>query len=727
MQHIVAGIVTCGSDPFAWRNIQSTMDKLLSSMTVRLRVRIGPNGWKSTLAGWGDADDPCRSFQIRTREAGTNEWDTVRQNYASYRDADGRCDVLEATVSLRSHIPVWSSMRIGVPVARIGRGRTYEIAVRFNGNSLALFVDGVLVDEDYPVGKIPSSPNLKAAGAGFDGEVEHLEIIPRALSDAEIVEIAGGNAVVSRRELEILGPERTRVQYWTPRGHNQWVGDVMFGDMDSFDPGRLHLYYLTNRRHGSSKFSQGGDFVAQMSSTDLLHWEQHPVSVQLDEWNSLGTGRPVVHDGKLLLIYGMHTTRIFPEDSTATVKTAGEGDTTVPIEFPPEGKLPDGSPDAGKYPVGTTYATSDDGIVFRKSGLLIHECQNPMIERAENGPGYLMLAGYGSRGLWTSPDLMHWRSKDPDILPLHAAAPLRNSCECQCMFEWNGFHYIVGGRTGFWMSRNQCGPYWEGSDGKNEGVIKPRWDIYEGLWVPMVARFGNNRRILAGFLAGQGFEWGGHLVFRELIQEPDGTLGLKWPEELRPVVTAKVTPKISTGGKNSTGEAVTVSGDPGQWAEVGELPESFHISVRISSEKKTTHVAIAGLGEDGSGCALSVLTGRGRVQWGTVAGAPLPQPVPSLPEMIAASDQWLGNMEYAHFKGVDFVITDVEGTGAPFDLEMMFVWDPKSDSTIIDACIGGNRTLITRRTGLRVKRLRLMADGPAGFENITIGKIDSNL
>ncbi len=41
--------------------------------------------------------------------------------------------------------------------------------------------------------------------------------------------------------------------------------------------------------------------------------------------------------------------------------------------------------------------------------------------------------------------------------------------------------------------------------------------------VMKIAAFKNNRRVAVGFLAEQGF--GGHLIFRELVQNQDGTLG----------------------------------------------------------------------------------------------------------------------------------------------------------------------------------------------------------
>lgn len=97
--------------------------------------------------------------------------------------------------------------------------------------------------------------------------------------------------------------------------------------------------------------------------------------------------------------------------------------------------------------------------------------------------------------------------------------------DCPCPFEWNGHHYLFQGFYQFAYSPS-------GAPGTYEDWSKDGRAPYEGLSVPMVASFSGNRRILAGWLNPlQG--WGGWLVFRELIQNADGTLGMKWRSRLR--------------------------------------------------------------------------------------------------------------------------------------------------------------------------------------------------
>ncbi|MBN1675068.1 MAG: hypothetical protein JXR37_28765 [Kiritimatiellae bacterium] len=690
-------------------------------MTVRLRARLGEGGWNSTILDWGD--DTSRCFRLFTRRAGEDRedfaWDDTQQNYLSFPAADGTCDVLEAEVAFRNHNPDWNRMRIGVPAARIGKGRTYEIVLRFTGPSLGLYVDGVLVDEDWPLGEVPTSPSaLKIGDPGFGGAIERVEVWPCALSDADIVKYAGGPGAVAEREIEILGPENPRAQYWTPRGYNQWVGDVMLGDLRQFDEQRFDVFYLIDRAHGARKFNRGGHFIAHMSSTDLKHWRQHPLAVAIEPWETIGTGQPVVHDGKVVLVYGLHSGRIMPESSTVHTEIDAQG-CTVPQRFP----------DGERYPEGTSFAESEDGIHFKKSGWLVHPAQNPSVCRDAGGTGFLMLAGFGSRGLWHSEDLRLWQSIDPGIVPVNFTSPVRNTNECQCLFEWNGWHYILSGRTGFWMSRDQRGPYWEGKDGKNTGLARPRWDVYDGLMVPMVAPFGESRRILAGNLQGLDVHWGGHLVFRELIQFADGTLGTKWPEEMVPPVRAAIEPELRIGRRKSAGRPVSVSGSPSSWAEIAEAPRQALLSLRMAGAKETALVSVALLDGENKGCSLSMLPRQGRVQWNTVAGLELPPPVPTLADVLAEDERSL--WQIAHevlnphmpFFGHDFAIEHVEGLNKPFGVELFYFYDRKSRSTIIDACINGHRTMITRRKGLAVRTIRLAADGKCDFLDIRLGEV----
>ena len=94
-------------------------------------------------------------------------------------------------------------LRLQAPLAALAAETWHDIIVRFNSANLELFVDGVLLDEEWPHG----APNdfrgqlLVGAGyhqgrlqTGFRGQIDHVALWDRALSDAEIAVLSGSPA-----------------------------------------------------------------------------------------------------------------------------------------------------------------------------------------------------------------------------------------------------------------------------------------------------------------------------------------------------------------------------------------------------------------------------------------------------------------------------------------------------------------------------------------------------
>ena len=91
--------------------------------------------------------------------------------------------------------------------------------------------------------------------------------------------------------------------------------------------------------------------------------------------------------------------------------------------------------------------------------------------------------------------------------------------------------------------------------------------LYEGLGVPMVTSWKNDRRLYIGWL-NHVHGWGGWLVFREVVSYPDGHLGLKWVPEITPPVPP-CTYKVAKGARferrfrpQGTGPALLLTVDP---------------------------------------------------------------------------------------------------------------------------------------------------------------------
>ena len=139
--------------------------------------------------------------------------------------------------------------------------------------------------------------------ANFRGRVDYVALWDRALSDDEIVRLSGGKEQVARRCLKILALQQPVPNYW-----HTYAGDCML----LWDGQRLHLFYLFDRRHHTSKWNLGAHQYAHLSSSDLLHWEHHPLALVLDRgWEcAIGTGDFIYHEGRYYAFYTiLHSTR----------------------------------------------------------------------------------------------------------------------------------------------------------------------------------------------------------------------------------------------------------------------------------------------------------------------------------------------------------------------------------------------------------------------------------
>jgi hypothetical protein len=224
--------------------------------------------------------------------------DRNRQNYPAFKMPDGSAPVLEATVVLHSlEHPNWTNMTIGIPLAMLARPEgEHEIILHFSGVDWKMFVDGELLDNDFPYG-YPEWP-----------EKSRSQLDPEYVREATLYR--PGIEPEKRLAVPRTAPE---IQYWLPAGHNNWVGDVE----TCFFQGRYHVFYLYDRRHHQSKFGCGAHYLEHFSTTDFRTWIEHEAATPLEQqWECIGTGVPFEFKNQLCLSYGWHTTRVYPEEKT---------------------------------------------------------------------------------------------------------------------------------------------------------------------------------------------------------------------------------------------------------------------------------------------------------------------------------------------------------------------------------------------------------------------------
>ena len=577
--------------------------------------------------------------------------DRKRQNYPAFKMPDGSVPVLEATALLHStEHPDWKEMTIGIPIAMLKQPMgAHEVVLQFTGVRWTMYVDGELLDNDFPFGypQWPAKNTWKLDPEWVKAAALHVPAItPEAKSSRT--------------------PNIAPVQYWTPPGHNSWVGDVV----TIFHKGRYHIFYLYDRRHHQSKFGKGAHYFEHLSTVDFQTWIEHEAATPLDEqWECIGTGTPFVFQDKLCLAYGLHTGRIYPNEKTS---------------WPAQWEYLEKNGCTGKFdrattpgvPAGSTYSVSADGVAhFRKTNILFHPCQNPSVYTDPRGQ-LRLLANAGSKGIWesNSPD-GGWRCVSPDFPP---------GGDCTFFFRWGKFDSVIGGFKNLWTKPADA------PDSAYEDMVRKGLDFYDGLNVPAITEIHGGRFLMAGWTNIRG--WGGHLIIRELLQFPDGRIGSKWMKEITP---GTGTPKMLSPAIHGT-------------IPHSALDNSFLLTFDVQpSEARKGRFSVTFLPENGdrTACDFQLRLDELRAQFGP------------------ANVHGFGpNLKSLREGGGPNAIENLIGVDRPFAVRLIVQEDDKIGGALLDAEIAGQRTLIFYRPDLRVKKLLFRTEG-VELRNVQIAEL----
>ncbi|MBM4093273.1 MAG: hypothetical protein FJ276_28260 [Planctomycetes bacterium] len=610
-------------------------ESLVDGFTVKLAVDFKELDRESTLLEIPDA--------LRVRLRRHDPRDRNRQNYPAFKMPDGSVPVMEATVVLHSpEHPDWRDMTIGIPLAMLHNPEgKHEIILNFTGVRWTLYVDGELLDNDFPFGY----PRW-AAGTTW------------TMDAAYVKQTSLHVPAITPQRKPARKPRVAPVQYWTPPGHNSWVGDVV----TFFHRGRYHVFYLYDRRHHQSKFGQGAHYFEHLSTADFRTWTEHEAAAPLEaQWECIGTGTPFVFDGKFCLSYGLHTERIYPDEQTTRPAQAAYLEKNGRT-----GLFNRSTPGA---PIGATYSISADGVTnFAKTWNVFHPCRNPSVYRDPGGK-LRMLANHHSKGTWESESVEGgWRCINPDFPP---------GGDCTFFFRWGRFDYVIGGFRYLW-SKPADAP-----DSAYEDIVHKGLDFYDGLNVPAITEISGGRFLMAGWTQIRG--WGGNLVVRELLQFPDGRIGSKWLDEITP----------ETEPPRTLAESV---------ADTMTCPaagESFLLTFDVQpAEAGKGRLAVLMLPEEGeaNACELQVRLDSQRAQFGPGSLSDFAEHQKSLREGGSPNS------------GGNYAIENLIGIANPFTMRVIVKGDEKIGGSLIDAEIAGQRTMLSYRPDLTVKKLVFRAD-----------------
>jgi beta-fructofuranosidase len=250
-------------------------------------------------------------------------------------------------------------------------------------------------------------------------------------------------------------------------------------------------------------------------------------------------------------------------------------------------------------------ATSDDLIHWEKDGVFElppppgHDPENwrdPFVRWDVQAGHWMMILGaraddapsvVSGRTVWfSSADLTNWTFEGdlwaPNLYTMH---------EMPDLFEIGGWWYLLTteysdrSKTIYCMSESPVGPW-----------RRPADDSFDGrAYYAARSVSGEDRRFLAGWVATKegaadtgSFEWGGTLVIHEVVQRPDGTLGVAPPAEMWNAITAGSVPLEPAAVARADGRVSAVL------AETVTRSYALDLTVRIAPGARVVELLFAG-------------------------------------------------------------------------------------------------------------------------------------
>ena len=261
--------------------------------------------------------------------------------------------------------------------------------------------------------------------------------------------------------------------------------------------------------------------------------------------------------------------------------------------------------------------------------------------------------------------------------------------DCTFFFRWGQMDYIIGGFTGLW-SKPAAAPNSAYAD-----VVRQGLDFYDGANVPAITQITGGRFLMAAWIPIHG--WGGPLVVRELLQFPDGRIGSKWMQESTPGTDAP---------QALASKVVETTPFPAE-------RKSFLLTFDVQpAEARKGKFGISFLPETGeqAACELQIRLDDRRAQFGPGSSNHFAGREKSLRE--GGAPQQVGN----------YAIENLIGVEKPFAVRVMVIGSDKLGGSLVDAEIAGQRTMISYRPDLTVKKMVLRMEGVA-LEHLQIAPL----
>lgn len=350
--------------------------------------------------------------------------------------------------------------------------------------------------------------------------------------------------------------------------------DENLGDpIPFFWKGEYHIFYICRSPR----------VFRHIVSRDLLEWEELPIALPLgapgeSDCEQCASGSVIERDGTFHFFYCGR--KIGRKDGEGTICHASSRDL---IHWKKDPKNPVLTSDFETY-----EGRSKDPFVFWNEE---EGCYWMLItDRLQESP----TARKGVLALAVSPDLEKWERRGdfwaPDVT--------LGEFEVPDLFQWNGTWYLIyteyseSNQVHYRMAKHCAGPW-----------LAPAVDTFDGPRYQAGKTVGDGkRRFIFGWIpTRQGktdegpWEWGGHMGIREVIQQPDGSLAVKCPEQILrscgPSIPSKLEAKLGEwSGKGRTFHGKRVDGLA--YAVTGGVHADLLVEVIVTLRPQTSCAGI---------------------------------------------------------------------------------------------------------------------------------------
>jgi beta-fructofuranosidase len=419
--------------------------------------------------------------------------------------------------------------QVAVPVAALpDPGAWHDVIARYTGRRLELWVDGVLRDARPASGRlrtgnllpvmIGTEPQGAGFGLAFRGSIDHIALWDRALADAEVVQLSGGDAEVVRARAEVKTMEETRERtvqdrlasdpqrplyhFLPPRN---WMNDP--NGLIQYH-GEYHMFF----QHNPFGPLWGNMTWGHAVSRDLVRWKDLPHALHPDQPYDKGgvfSGCMVVNDGVPTAVY----TGVSPE--VQCIATSSDPDLLTWTKHP-------ANPVIAGPPHGMPVTGFRDPCVWREGDAWYAVIGSGTKERG------------GSILLYRSPDLVRWEYLHPALEAVDAPAlggkeKLGEMWECPNFFPLGKKWVLLLSPIPLGRSIYMVGEYRnQRFVPEREGELDPGGTFY----APQAFRDEQGRRLMFGWLREQRPEahqaaagWSGCMTLpRVLTLADDGRL-----------------------------------------------------------------------------------------------------------------------------------------------------------------------------------------------------------